>query len=378
MELLPLVVRDLIAAEHQCTVAFLYRQLDQSSGVAASPVVLSLADLAACDSAGGSTESRPEKDWKIVYDVMRVRHGSILFKKLYAQRFAESMRLTFQGNRLLSSPLEEIIEARLQQYLGTDGVFPASVTEQNLKIVSWLPPPTAPTPGTSTSTNTAAAASPLLGGDIPMLLFLARSAYPSEESYVSGVKMGLLFNARRVNPNAKVAQSELRTRANYCITQNGLFEVLLVHSTADRCLVPEGSRSNFLLQKGDGSFWCSEEVDILVGVTLKTTYRVVEACGLGQVHHSKLTLLDLVECRSLFMLGTSPTIMPVQSLLLYHDAETQQRFDEAARTCGIDFSFIKDRVTISSDGSSATLHLAVDPELARRLRMQYFQEAANS
>jgi branched-chain amino acid aminotransferase len=359
MEAIPLVVRRLVVAEQSCNFVHFYHSF---CDLAASPevIITSVFTEAAADMDVAPTADATSHEYSIVYDVMRSRDGRILFKQSYAERFAHSLALAAPAH---SFPkwLQQMLQARLQNYIDAPGVYYSGVTEQNVKIVSWL-------------VGDASGASP-----IPVLFLLSKSSYPAEAMYRDGAKLGFLYDAHRVNPNAKVAQTALRDRASAYQKQNDIFEVLLVHSAADNYLVPEGSRSNYLLQRRDGTWWCSAEEDILVGITLKTTYRVVEACGLGRVQHGKLNLKDIFECKSLYMLGTSPTIMPVQSVLLYKDDETRRCFEAAVRALDVDLTNAAyNAVQQSDDGTKAKLLIPVDGKLAPQLRAQYFAEATSS
>ncbi|KAG5468694.1 hypothetical protein CUR178_01529 [Leishmania enriettii] len=354
MERIPLAVRRIVAAEQSCGLIHFFTSF---CDVSAAPLAIEAeafnsyaADCAADDAATAC---------QIVYDIMRTRSGHILFKKAYAERFLNSLSVAAPAH-VFSAELRLLAPTRLQAYVDTPGVYLSGVAEQNLKVLSWVP--AAP-----------ASADHVQTFPIPVILMLVKSSYPAEVMYRHGAKIGLLFNARRTNPNAKVAQMGLRERANAYLAENHVDEVLLVHDAADAYLVPEGSRSNYLLQKSDGTWWCSAEEDILVGITLKTTYRVMEACGHGSVQHAKLTLKDVLESKSLYILGTSPTIMPVQSVLLYRDAETRGYYEDAVQALGATAETVRQ---VSQD--RAELVIPVNAKLAAELRAQYFAEAASS
>ncbi|CAC9539071.1 conserved hypothetical protein [Leishmania infantum JPCM5] len=354
MERIPLVVRRMVATEQNCAFVHFFASF---ADVSATPLAIETKAFRSAAAGGAADDAEPA--YQLVYDVMRSRNGHILFKKSYAERFTHSLTLAAPA-LALPAELQSLVQSRLQAYIESPGVYLDGVTEKNVKLLSWIP-------ATGASTKQAEAF------PIPVIIMLAKSSYPSESMYREGAKLGLLFNAHRINPNAKVAQMGLRDRANAYLTENGVYEVLLVHDAADAYLVPEGSRSNYLLQKSDGTWWCSAEEDILVGITLKTTYRVVQACGLGSVQHAKLTLKDILESKLLFILGTSPTIMPVQSVLLYGDSETRRFYEEAVRALGATAGTVQ-----QVSDAKAELLFPVNVELAAALRTQYFAEAASS
>ncbi|CBZ30346.1 conserved hypothetical protein [Leishmania mexicana MHOM/GT/2001/U1103] len=355
MERIPLVVRRMVAAEQCCAFVHFFASFDD---VSATPLAIETKAFSSA-AAGGAATSAASPAYQFVYDVMRSRNGQILFKNSYAERFMHSLTLAAPAHAL-PAELQSLVQSRLQAYIESPGVYLDGATEKNVKLLSWIPAAAASTKQAETF-------------PIPVIVMLSKSSYPSESMYREGAKLGLLFNAHRTNPNAKVAQMGLRDRANAYLAENGVYEVLLVHDAADVYLVPEGSRSNYLLQKSDGTWWCSAEEDILVGITLKTMYRVLQACGLGSVQHAKLTLKDILESKSLYILGTSPTIMPVQSVLLYRDTATRRFYEEAVRTLGATAGTAQQ---VSDD--KAELLLPVNVELAAALRTQYFAEAASS
>ncbi|KAG5468282.1 hypothetical protein LSCM1_02260 [Leishmania martiniquensis] len=354
MEHIPVAVRRMVAAEQSCGFIHLFTSF---CDVSAAPLRVETKAFVSYAADRAANDAAPA--YQFVYDVMRSRSGNILFKKSYAERFVNSLSVA-APTHVFSPELRSLVPSRLQAYIDEPGVYLDGVTEQNVKLLSWVP---------------AAPVSPdhEQARPIPVIIMLVRSAYPTESMYREGAKLGLLYNAHRVNPNVKVAQLGLRERANAYLAESRVYEVLLVHDAADAYLVPEGSRSNYLLQKPDGTWWCSAEEDILVGITLKATYRVIEACGHGRVQHAKLTLKDILESKSLYILGTSPTIMPVQSVQLYKDAETRGYFEDAARSLGATAGTVQQ---VSED--EAELHFPVNAKLAAELRAQYFAEAASS
>nr|CAJ2471984.1 unnamed protein product [Leishmania braziliensis] len=354
MEHIPLVVRRMVAVEQSCGFVHFFPSFCDAS---AAPLVIKTEAFSSDVASDAVDDAAPA--YQFVYDVMRSRNGHILFKQSYAERFMRSLTLAVPTHAF-SAELQSLIQSRLQAYIEAPGVYLDGATEKNVKLLSWVPTAAA-------STNQAETL------PIPVIVMLAKSSYPAESLYHEGAKLGLLFNAHRINPNAKVAQMGLRDRANAYLAENHVYEVLLVHDAADAYLVPEGSRSNYLLQKSDGTWWCSAEEDILVGITLKTAYRVLQACGLGSVQHAKLTLKDILESKSLYILGTSPTIMPVQSVLLYKDAETRGYYEEAVRALGATAGSVKQ---VSDD--KAEILIPMNEELATTLRAQYFAEAASS
>ncbi|KAG5493975.1 hypothetical protein JKF63_01807 [Porcisia hertigi] len=353
MDTIPLVVRRLVAAEQSCGFVHFFSSLCDAS---ATPLAIKGEAFHPIDAGVAADDASPE--YQIVYDVMRSKNGTVLFKQSYAERFVNSLSLV-RPTRTLQAEMQSLVELRLQAYVRSPGVYLNNVTEQNLKILSWFPVDTA-------STDPAEAL------PVPTIVMLVKSFYPAESMYREGARIGLLFDSYRVSPSAKIAQTELRARANAYMAANNVYEVLLVHDATSAYLVPEGSRSNYLLQRSDGTMWCSATEDILVGITLKTMCRVLPASGLGSVQHAKLTLKDILECKALYILGTTPTIMPVQTVLLYSDTKTRRFYEEAVSALGAMVGSVQQ---VSDDRLQLVLPVNVDQAAA--LRARYFEEAAS-
>lgn len=165
---------------------------------------------------------------------------------------------------------------------------------QNIKIVSWGPSP------------------------YECVCYYIHSSYPPDEWYAQGIRAGLLMDADRANPNDKVVQADLRQRAVDAQKVLEAYEVLLVNKGNPDPLVPEGSRSNFILVSGkgkDAAVLSSEDEDILIGITLTAVQRVCGKLGIP-FHKRKLRLSDVLEADAVAMLGTSVGVLPIRELVV--------------------------------------------------------------
>lgn len=137
--------------------------------------------------------------------------------------------------------------------------------------------------------------------------FYVKAHYPEPSAYKEGVALGLLFDACRHTPNAKVVQADLRERAIELQRARGVFEVLLVH---DDGTVPEGSRSNYFLIDDNGDVLVSRDEDVLVGCTRRA---MLEACAEDNIRVVKrrLNVDDVLSARAVGMTGTSVGVLPV-------------------------------------------------------------------
>ena len=132
--------------------------------------------------------------------------------------------------------------------------------------------------------------------------------YPTREQYTNGVKVGLL-NAVRPVPHAKVQNSDIRDRANHSISENNLFEVLLIDSDGN---ITEGSRSNVFFIKGE-TLYSSPAEKILQGITRIKIMQLCKIAGI-QVVELAIPAATLNQYEAAFLTGTSPQILPVSSV----------------------------------------------------------------
>lgn len=304
--------------------------------------------------------------WQLVYDVMRVRKQRVMFLDDHIKRIESSYRAVAPQAPLSQQALDTIV-CSLKSFIEASDCFKGR--EQNLKFLTWVP-----TAHEVTSTE----APDTLPGYF--LVYATISFFPPPSWYVMGTRQALLYNAMRTNPNAKVVQSQLRARAKHLMERTGVFEVLLVHGAEDDYLIPEGSRSNYVLATEDHRLWCSAESDILIGVTLQAVRRAAVAAGLGAVVHQRLTLKDLLSkhTTALAMLGTSLGTLPVREVLLYSDPESQKSFEAAVSALGIDLtenSRIKVTPATAKGSAKAVLELSPSDSTVQHLSAAYELEA---
>lgn len=132
--------------------------------------------------------------------------------------------------------------------------------------------------------------------------------YPTQEQYTNGVNVGLLKAVRPV-PHAKVQNSDIRNLANQSISDNHLFEVLLIDSEGN---VTEGSRSNVFFIKNE-TLYSSPVASILLGITRIKVMQLCENAGIKVVEMSiPANTLDRYEAA--FLTGTSPKILPISAI----------------------------------------------------------------
>jgi len=133
-------------------------------------------------------------------------------------------------------------------------------------------------------------------------------SYPMPEDYLNGVKTDLLF-AERENPNAKVIQNIVRERANQLISEQKLYEVVLVDRSG---LITEGSRSNVFFVKGE-VFYTAPESSVLVGITRQKVLECLAKLSFPLIEKA-IPTDEISQFDAVFLTGTSPKILPVRSI----------------------------------------------------------------
>ncbi len=140
------------------------------------------------------------------------------------------------------------------------------------------------------------------------LLYYTAPLYPSEEDYRHGVK-GILFKAERLNPGAKIINSQLRESINRALIQKSAYEALLVNNDG---LITEGSRSNIFFVKGSGLVTAPDNF-VLKGVTRDHLTAICREEGI-ELEYRCINANEISSFDASFMSGTSPIVLPFNSL----------------------------------------------------------------
>jgi len=211
-----------------------------------------------------------------VYEVIRVIDGVALFLEDHFDRLVSSVQIRgFQLDMELSEFRQHIAElVRINR-----------IENGNVKfVISEV--------GTTTQWS---------------FSFISHS-YPDSSDYLSGVSVDLLF-AERENPTAKIIQNTVRERANQMITDQHLYEVLLV-DRHER--ITEGSRSNVFFVKGNW-FYTAPYSMVLAGVTRKKVIECLADLEFTIIEEAVLTS-EISTFDGAFLTGTSPRVLPVNRI----------------------------------------------------------------
>lgn len=132
--------------------------------------------------------------------------------------------------------------------------------------------------------------------------------YPDEQEYKNGVKTTLYY-AERNNPNAKTVLYNLRMKAEKEKKEKNVYEVILVNKNN---LVTEGSRSNLFFIKGE-TVYTPPLHQVLPGITRKYAIEICKKNNISIIE-SEIGVNTLNQYTSVFITGTSPKILPVNSI----------------------------------------------------------------
>jgi branched-chain amino acid aminotransferase len=141
-------------------------------------------------------------------------------------------------------------------------------------------------------------------GSANYLVYYIETNYPTDEQYRKGVK-GILFSARRKDPESKVIDNELRSSINIKLLQEGAYEALLVN---ENNLITEGSRSNIFFLKNKTLVTAPDNL-VLSGITRKHVLEICFEKGIN-LEFECVNADNYSEYEAVFMTGTSPTVLP--------------------------------------------------------------------
>lgn len=216
------------------------------------------------------TEDTEEKE-RIIYEVFRVESGIPLFYEDHIRRLESSFKLT---NKAFSYKYDKIKEYILRLIKSND------IKVGNIKLTFDI------------KTDT-------------MKIISIKHSYPTEEMYKNGVDT-IFYHGERRNPNAKVVDTNFRSRVTEEINKYGAFEAILVNNNG---YITEGSKSNIFMIKDD-VLYTSPLEDVLPGVTRGRIIGVSKNNNI-KFEEKNIKYQDIEKYDALFISGTSPNILPI-------------------------------------------------------------------
>lgn len=226
-----------------------------------------------------SCEFNPDlfEDIPSVYEVIRIETGIPLFLQDHIERFYQSLALSNYS----CSITEKQIRSRLKALIEVNRVQTGL-----LKFVSI---------------------NHLQAGNL-FAAWIAPFFFPSADNYRLGVGM-MSYRGTRENPNAKVSHQEIREKSNQLMKEHDVYEVMLLNQQG---IITEGSRSNLFFVK-QGILCTPHHSLVLKGVTRQKIIDVALHSGID-VFESTFGINEISDFEALFITGTTPKILPVNSV----------------------------------------------------------------
>lgn len=173
-----------------------------------------------------------------------------------------------------------------------------------------------------------------------ILIAFVPHRYPAMDEYLNGVPASFL-RASRPNPQAKVNNRPLRSKADELIESRNVYEILLVN---DRGEVTEGSRSNVFFID-EHTILTPPESDVLPGITRNMVIGICRENGFD-LREERIRYEDRESYTSVFITGTSPKILPLAAIdgIRYQPShpltrQIMEAYDEKIRTYLTNFDY---------------------------------------
>lgn len=215
------------------------------------------------------------KSGKSIYEVIRIIDGVPLFLERHLERLSNSAGLVkckmLLDNVEIKRNIRSLIEKENNYYGNIKIVFNYNETDSSF-------------------------------------FYFFKHSYPEAAQYLQGVHT-ILYHGERENPNAKVINTTFREKVGALIKENDAYEAILVDNEG---YITEGSKSNIFMIK-DGKVVTSPVEAVLPGVTRDVIIDLIKGAKIGfaeeKVHYSSIKSLQ-----GLFISGTSPKVLPIQSV----------------------------------------------------------------
>ena len=215
-----------------------------------------------------------------IYEVIRIKQGIPLFLEDHLNRLFNSADISNLSINESYCDLETLIEELIKKNKVKEGKIKLIIRFEKEK-------------GSS---------------EKDLLIYFTPHYFPTKDKYRCGVSIGIC-QAIRINPTAKILNTEARISANNTIAKRKLFEVLLQNTDG---FVTEGSRSNIFFIKNN-KVLTPPKKDVLNGIT---KMNIIKICKLNnieisekEIHYSEIQAMD-----SLFLSGTSLGALAVKNM----------------------------------------------------------------
>lgn len=211
----------------------------------------------------------PLKSDTVIYEVLRVINGHILFLEDHMERLEQSL-----DKAALQADVKYIQEQLLRL---------VSINKQMDKNIK------------------------LDVADGKYQLYFIESTYPKGKLYEDGV-LTTAVHLERNNPTIKQLDMEYKHRIER-LKGDAFFEVLLVNQQHK---IIEGSSSNLIFFQAN-TLYSAPPDEILIGITFKNVMKISETLGL-EVSYKSVDMNQLDQMDGCFLTGTSLGVLPIKSI----------------------------------------------------------------
>lgn len=144
--------------------------------------------------------------------------------------------------------------------------------------------------------------------DTELYLYFIPHNYPPTKLYKEGIHVETI-SIERKNPNAKVIDTDYKSKVNTFIEERKIYEALLVNREG---FITEGSKSNVFFVKND-TLLTPPLKDVLGGVTRQRILDLAKENNI-KILEEPLRPEDVKTLEGAFISGTSPKILPIRSI----------------------------------------------------------------
>lgn len=215
------------------------------------------------------------------YEVIRTREGIPLFFDDHMKRLSEGISTRYESGGDISSRVREGLDALVAMQ---------SFPEINVRVtVSFT------------------------GQEYSLHICYIPSSYPDAGMVTTGVRL-ILYHAERFDPGVKLLNARLRLSVNEELSRKNAYEALLVNHDG---LITEGSRSNVFFVTDKGAIHTAPDKMVLSGITRRYVTDIIRQEGFELVYKA-VGESEIDHFTAVFITGTSPMVLPVQSIEEQH------------------------------------------------------------
>lgn len=215
------------------------------------------------------------------YEVIRTRNGIPLFFDEHMKRLSNGIATRYDPDHGIAERVAAGFDALVSR---------ESFTEMNVRVTVTF-----------------------IGREYSLHICFIPSFYPTEKMMRDGVRL-ILFRAGRDDPGVKIENNRLRMTVDSELQSRQAYEALLVNREG---LITEGSRSNVFFITEEDLLVTPPDSMVLSGITRGKVICLCRTEGIRLMFRS-VAETDLPGFRSLFITGTSPMVLSVQSVEKHH------------------------------------------------------------